>query len=171
MIEELSNCVIRELDQIAIGRSEKFSSANVSRNGNGSLAVGYPPCPRSTGIINLRQNREIIYGAQLLTGKILSPWHLARKHPIAEFQNRTIRFSSRSALRRSWHRWGCGTQGQMSHRPVENVSNTASRMKTAGIRITVTEISFAARKVRHYLSVGIVKRRETPASDHQGCNP
>ena len=42
--------------------------------GNGSLE-GYTP--GSTGIINLEENCEVIYGAQQLTGKILSGRNLA----------------------------------------------------------------------------------------------
>jgi len=38
---------------------------------------GYPPSPRIPGIIELGENREIIYGAQQLTGKILSRKELA----------------------------------------------------------------------------------------------
>ena len=34
--------------------------------------MGYPPPPWSSGIIDLGENREIIYGAQWFTGKILS---------------------------------------------------------------------------------------------------
>ena len=34
--------------------------------------MGYPPSPRSSGIIALEENREVIYGTQWLTGKILS---------------------------------------------------------------------------------------------------
>jgi hypothetical protein len=39
--------------------------------------VGYPPPSRSIGIIELAGNLEIIYGAQQLTGKILSRKDLA----------------------------------------------------------------------------------------------
>ena len=33
--------------------------------------MGYPPSPRSIGIIGLRENREIILGLQAVAGKIL----------------------------------------------------------------------------------------------------
>jgi hypothetical protein len=39
--------------------------------------LGTPLPPRSIGIFDLAENREVIYGAQLVTGKILSPKELA----------------------------------------------------------------------------------------------
>ena len=44
--------------------------------------LGVPPSPRISGIMHLAENREVIYGAQQLTGKILSRKGLA---PIDEF--------------------------------------------------------------------------------------
>jgi len=43
---------------------------------------GYPSPSRSTGIIELRENLEVIYGAQELRGKILSRKDLG---PIGRF--------------------------------------------------------------------------------------
>src|SRR5579864_4802371 len=61
-----------------------------------------PPSPRSLGIIELAGNCEIIYGAQAVTGKILSRKGLASD---ADFwPARMIR------------RLGCGRQGLWSHR-------------------------------------------------------
>ena len=37
---------------------------------------GVSPSPRSSGIINLGEISQIIYGAQQVTGKILSRWDL-----------------------------------------------------------------------------------------------
>ena len=39
--------------------------------------LGYTPSPRISGIIDLGENREIIYGAQQFRGKILSHKDLA----------------------------------------------------------------------------------------------
>jgi len=39
---------------------------------------GISPSPQSSGIIELRENLKVIYGAQLLTGKILTYNDLAR---------------------------------------------------------------------------------------------
>jgi hypothetical protein len=47
--------------------SEKLSSVLGNRQ-----VAGYPPPPWSSGIIDLAENFEVIYGAQQLRGKILS---------------------------------------------------------------------------------------------------
>ena len=39
--------------------------------------LGIPPPPRSSGIIDLGENCEVIYGAQQLAGKIFIPKELA----------------------------------------------------------------------------------------------
>jgi hypothetical protein len=47
-----------------------------------TMKLGYPPSPRISGIIDLAENREIIYVAQWFRGKILSRKDLA---PVAGF--------------------------------------------------------------------------------------
>jgi hypothetical protein len=76
---------------------------------------GYPPSPRISGIIELAENRKIIYGLQQLAGKILSPVGLRLK--ICPSNSRNFHAT----------RFRCGddplirfcAQGQMSHRAVD----------------------------------------------------
>jgi hypothetical protein len=59
-----------------------------SRFGNGKGFRGYPLPSRSSGIIALAGNREIIYGLQSLAGKILSGKELeVRTSPWNSFAN------------------------------------------------------------------------------------
>ena len=50
---------------------------NHSRNGNAEFLWGIPPPPWSSGIIDLGEDFEIIYGAQQLTGKLFIRKYLA----------------------------------------------------------------------------------------------
>ena len=47
---------------------------------------GYPPSPRVFGIMDLAENLEKIYGAEQLTGKILSPKELGPRFVVKELR-------------------------------------------------------------------------------------
>ncbi len=57
-------------------RSNLASALRSSQFGTLRFCVAYPPPPRSIGIIELGENRDLIQGLQSLTGKILSPKEL-----------------------------------------------------------------------------------------------
>ena len=78
-----------------------------------------PPPPRSTGIIELAGNREKIYGAQSLAGKILISKNLEAELAGTQSQNGTtrgLRTVTASTMIADWslrgkvrcHRPGCG---------------------------------------------------------------
>jgi hypothetical protein len=68
----------------------------------------YPPSPRSIGINDLPPKRDLIYGLQQLTGKILGTKELA-------LHRASNKSDSRTASANMIGYWGCGWQGQMSH--------------------------------------------------------